>query len=326
MSFRAFRVLEQGLGKGRLLQMEEAELSEGDVVIDVAYSSVNYKDALAVSGKGRILKAYPLNPGIDAAGTVRRSNVPDLKPGDKVLVTGCGLGETKDGGFAERIRVPRDWVVPLPPELSLKEAMIFGTAGFTAGICAHRFLVNDQTPDKGPIVVTGASGGVGSLSIAILSKLGFEIIAVSGKPEMASELKALGASQVVRPESLALGSRPLESVRFGGIVDNVGGKLLEQLIPHVNLWGNVASIGLAGGSEFQATVMPFILRGVSILGISSANCPLPLRRQIWEKLAKDWRPRDLQNFASGEIGLDDLAGFADRMLNRQSQKRTLVRI
>lgn len=326
MSFRAFRVLDQGLNKGSLQYMDEANLSEGDVVVDVLYSSVNFKDALAVSGKGKILKSYPLNPGIDAAGTVRSSKVPAFKAGDKVIVTGCGLGETKDGGFSERIRVPADWVVPLPSGLSLKEAMIYGTAGFTAGLAAHRFLVNDQTPDKGPIVVTGASGGVGSLSVAILSKLGFEVIAVSGKREMKDELKAIGASKVFHPDELELGSRPLESVKFGGVVDNVGGKLLEQLLPHVNLWGNVASIGLAGGSEFRATVMPFILRGVSILGISSANCPRPLRLAIWKMLAGGWRPHDLSSFEAGEIALEEVPAFADRMLGRQSHKRTLVKI
>jgi acrylyl-CoA reductase (NADPH) len=326
MEVRAYRIQKEGLNQGQLVTLPLEQLSEGNVVIEARYSSLNYKDALAVTGQGRILRKFPLNAGIDVAGLVLRSADPRFQTGDPVLVTGCGLGESQDGGFASHVQVPGDWIVPLPSGMSLREAMIYGTAGFTAGLCVHRLLVNDQTPDKGPMVVTGASGGVGSLAVAMLSKLGFEVIAVSSKTSSVDFLKGLGARQVTKPEELALGKRPLESVRFGGVVDNVGGTLLEGLLRHVQLWGNVASIGLAGGAELQATVMPFILRGVSLLGISSANCPMPLRREIWSQLSGALRPSNLETFVHQEIPLEGLAQASQDMLARKTEGRSLVAI
>lgn len=326
MTFRAFRISKDGLAQGQLVDMQMEQLAPGAVTIEAQWSSLNYKDALAITGKGKILKSYPMNAGIDVAGLVKQSDDPRLPVGLPVLVTGCGLGENQDGGLSQIVRVPADWVIPLPNGLSARDAMIYGTAGFTVGICLHRLLLNDQTPDKGPMVVTGASGGVGSLAVAMLAKLGFEVIAVSGKPELKSHLIELGASQVLAPEALELGQKPLEKVRFGGAIDNVGGTLLEGLIRHINLWGNIASVGLAGGPAFQGTVMPFILRGVSILGISSTNCPLPLRKVIWQNLASTWRPQSLDSFVHRELTLNDVSKAAEEMINRQSRGRTLIRL
>jgi NADPH2:quinone reductase len=326
MAFRALRVLKEGVNQSQLVNLELDQLAPGNVLIEAEWSSINYKDALAVTGRGKILKKFPSNPGIDVAGIVKQSDDARYPVGMPVLVTGCGLGENQDGGLAQYVRVPADWVIPLPTHFSPRDAMIYGTAGFTVGICLHRLLRNDQTPDKGPMVVTGASGGVGSLAVAMLAKLGFEVIAVSGKDEQQDRLRDLGAARVMRPEELELGQKPLEKVRFGGAIDNVGGPLLEGLLRHVNLWGNVASVGLAGGHALQATVMPFILRGVSILGISSTNCPRPLREEIWQKLAGEWKPKSLDVFVSREIGLDAVTFAAEQMLDRQTTGRTLVRL
>lgn len=326
MAFRALRVLKDGVNQSQLVNMELDQLAPGNVLIEAAYSSINYKDALAITGRGKILKKFPANPGIDVAGVVKESDDPRYPVGMSVLVTGCGLGENQDGGLSQFVRVPADWVIPLPAHFSPRDAMIYGTAGFTVGICLHRLLLNDQTPDKGPMVVTGASGGVGSLAVAMLAKLGFEVIAVSGKQEQKEKLLELGATRVMRPEELELGQRPLEAVRFGGAIDNVGGSLLEGILRHINLWGNVASVGLAGGHVFQATVMPFILRGVSILGVSSTNCPRPLREEIWQKLAGEWRPKSLDVFVSRELSLDAVQEAAEQMLDRQTTGRTLVRL
>lgn len=324
MRFRALRVLQEGANQSQLMNMELEQLEPGPILIEAAWSSINYKDALAITGRGKILRKFPANPGIDVAGVVKESDDPRYPVGMPVLVTGCGLGENQDGGLAQYVRVPRDWVIPLPANLSAREAMIYGTAGFTVGICLYRLLANDQTPDKGPMVVTGASGGVGSLAVAMLAQLGFEVIAVSGKLEQKDRLLQLGATRVMRPEELELGQKPLETVRFGGAIDNVGGTLLEGIVRHVNLWGNIAAVGLAGGHAFKATVMPFILRGVSILGVSSTNCPRPLREQIWQKLANEWRPPALDIFVSREIELDAVPLAAEQMLDRQTSGRTLV--
>ncbi len=326
MTFRAFRVLKEGLNQGRIVNMQTDELAPGSVLIEASWSSINYKDALAISGKGKILKKYPMNAGIDVAGVIKQSDDPRFPAGMSVLVTGCGLGENQDGGLSQMVRVPGDWVIPLPKDMALREAMIYGTAGFTVGICLHRLLLNGHSIDKGPMVVTGASGGVGSLAVAMLAHLGFEVIAISGKAEQKNALLELGAAQVLQPEELNLGQKPLEAVRFGGAIDNVGGSLLEGLIRHTNLWGNIATVGLAGGHAFQSTVMPFILRGVSLLGISSTNCPMPLRQEIWQKLASEWRPSSLENFVHRELLLDDVETAAEQMLNRQSTGRTLVRL
>ena len=272
--------------------MEIDELSAGDVVVRVAYSSLNYKDARAVTGRGRpIMRRTPLNAGIDLAGVVESSTDSRFTPGMPVIANGMGLGEAHDGGFAEYARVPADWLMPLPGALTLRGAMAFGTAGYTAALCVHRMEVNGQRPEMGPVVVTGATGGVGSIAVRLLAARGYQTIAVSGRPEHHGWLRELGASDVRTVEQLELGDKPLERTRFGGAIDNVGGTLLAQLLPHVVEWGNVASVGLAGGAEFATSVYPFILRGVSLLGASSANSPMSLRREIWRTARRRFQHR-----------------------------------
>lgn len=325
-TFLGYRCYQDGNAVvAKLVPQTLNDLDAGDVVIAAEYSSINYKDALGATGRGRIFKKFPIIGGIDVAGKVVSSTDARFKPGEAVLVTGCGLGESHDGGYAEVVRVPADWVVKIPEGLSTYQAMIYGTAGFTAGIAMERLLANGQSPNEGPIVVTGASGGVGMMAIAMLSRLGFPVIAVSGKKEFTDTLKTLGAQQVMRPEDLQLGSRPLESTKFGGAIDNVGGLLLEGILRHVNLWGNVASIGMAGGAEFKATVMPHILRGVSILGISSTNYPNSKRAQLWKRLATDLRPANLEGMVTETISLGDLTDRFTKMLARQTHGRTVVR-
>jgi NADPH2:quinone reductase len=327
MTFKACRVFEEsGRVTSRLVEMEVDALSPGDVLIRAEWSGINYKDALAVTGRGKILKRFPLNAGIDVAGTVETSADADLPPGAPVLVNGMGLGELQDGGLAQYVRVPSSWVIPLPAGLSAFEAMVLGTAGFTAALALHRMDQLGQPPDRGPIVVTGASGGVGSIAISILAARGYETIAVSGRPAHHDYLKALGATSVVTPDELAMGTRALESARFGGAIDNVGGTVLAGLLRHVNLWGNIASIGNAGGPSFDATVFPLILRGVSLLGISSANCPMPLRAAVWQRLGADLKPANLDRIGHRVIGLDQVIAEAGPLLDRERHGRTVVRL
>lgn len=328
MTFLACRVFQEHVQdkkqiSGRVVEMTESELSAGEVLVDVAYSGLNYKDALAVTGRGKILRHYPLNAGIDLAGTVRESRVPQFQAGDAVLVNGCGLGEVHDGGLAQRARVPADWLIPLPAGLTAFQAMALGTAGFTAALCLHRMLENDQRPDKGPIVVTGATGGVGSVAVALFAAQGYEVIALSGRPAHHDYLRQLGAHQVCTLADLQLGDRPLEAARFGGVVDNVGGEQLAKLIAHVNLWGNVACVGLADSEKLPTTVFPLILRGVSLLGVSSANCPMPLRKAIWQKLGAAWKiPFD--RLYTETINLRHVPEAAADLLDRKRLGRTVV--
>jgi NADPH2:quinone reductase len=304
--------------------MEVESLCPGEVIIDVHYSGVNYKDALGATGRGQILKQFPLNGGIDLAGVVASSEDARFKAGDAVLVNGCGLGEIHDGGLAEKARVPADWVMPVPKGLTMKQCMVLGTAGFTAALAIHRMQENNQSKDKGPIVVTGASGGVGSVAIDILASLGYETIAISGREEHYDYLTKLGASQVCSADSLKLGVRPLEKGQFGGVIDNVGGKLLSQLIAHTNLWGNVASIGLADHHQLDTTVFPFILRGVSLLGVSSTNCPMPLRKAIWERMGADLKPKHLDLILTEEVPLKDVSAVFDALLDRKKHGRIVI--
>jgi NADPH2:quinone reductase len=325
LSFRACRVFEEaGRVAPRLVEMEMDGLSPGDVVVKVRWSGVNFKDALAVTGRGTILKRFPLNAGIDAAGTVESSGDGRFRPGDRVVVNGLGLGESHDGGFAERLRVPGDWVVPLPEGLTLRESMILGTAGFTAALAVHRMELNGQRPEQGQVVVTGATGGVGSVAVSILAARGYSVVGVSGRPEHEGYLRALGAAEVKAPEVLQLGSRPLEAARFGGAIDNVGGELLAGLLRHVGLWGQVACIGMAASPELSGTVYPLILRGVSLLGISSANCPMPLRKEVWGRLGSDLKPKQLDAIASREVPLAGVLEAATTLMERRARGRTLV--
>jgi NADPH2:quinone reductase len=302
------------------------QLTPGEVVVEVHYSSVNYKDALAATGKGRILKKFPLNGGIDAAGVVVQSIDPRFSKGQKVLVTGCGIGENDDGGFAEILRVKAESVVPLPPGLTLRDAMILGTAGFTAALALHRMQENHQRPSQGPILVTGASGGVGSFAVQLFAQEGYEVFAVSGKHEALRYLTDLGASRVISPTELGIGTRPLESVRFGGVVDNIGGKLLAQALAHTQLWGNVCAIGLADTAELSTTVMPMILRGVSLLGVSSNNCTRDLRLSLWQRLASSWRPKHLEKTVTRVVDLKELMQACDDLIHRKVMGRILVEI
>lgn len=325
MSFKAIRVSEsEGKVRGALVQMDERELTAGELLIAVEYSSINYKDALAVTGRGKIMRKLPLNAGIDLAGTVLESSDASFKPGDKVLANGCGLGEAHDGGLAERARLPVNWAIKLPEGLSTYDAMRLGTGGFTAALAFHRMLENGQHPDKGAIVVTGATGGVGSVAVALFARQRYEVIALSSRPEHSDYLRKLGASKVCTVDELGLGKRPLEAAKFGGVVDNIGGETLAHLLAHIDLWGNVASIGLADNEKLNATVFPFILRGVSLLGISSANCPMPLRREVWKKLGGQWR-FDFDVLATETIGLAEVPDVASDLLNRKRYGRTIVK-
>lgn len=325
--FLVFRIREQhGQTHAGLEHVRLAELSPGGVVIEVHYSSINYKDALAATGKGKILRRSPLIGGMDASGVVVSSDDERFRTGDAVLVTGSGLSETHDGGYAEYLRVPGDSVIPLPEGLSLFDAMVIGTAGFSAGLAVQRLEDNHQDPGLGPIVVTGATGGVGSFAVDLLSGRGYEVVAMTGKAESAPYLQALGAGQVVLRQSLEQGVRPLEQALWGGAVDSVGGDLLAWLTRTVRPWGNIVSIGLAGGTELHTTVMPFILRGVSLLGVTAANCPRPLREKVWTRLATDLKPRHLDRIVAGTVTLHDLPGIFEKVLAGQVTGRYVVAI
>lgn len=324
---KALRVHKNESGISTQLEnVERTAIQNGEVLIQNQFSSLNYKDALGVAGRSPIFKRFPITPGIDVAGTVAESKSPRFNVGDPVLVTGGGLGETHDGGYAEYTVENEQNIIFVPNSLTLREAMIYGTAGFTAALCLERLLLNGQTPSLGPILVTGASGGVGQFAISFLTRAGFDIHALTGKPELADQLLALGAKKVLHFEDLKLSAAPLGPVTYGGAIDNLGGEILAKIMAHTALWGNVACVGLAASAELKTTVMPLILRGVSLIGISSNNTPMPLRQKIWQRLATDLKPSDLQNFCKNEIHLDEVLTMSHKMLNRQTQGRTLVRL
>ena len=325
--FRAFRIHNDEAGyRAGIEAMSTDALSPGEVLVKTAYSSVNYKDALAGTGKGRILRTYPLNGGIDVAGHVIASTDPAFKEGDAVLCTGSGLSETRDGGYSEYARLDARWTIPLPAGLSLRESMILGTAGFTAALALLRMQDNRQTPSLGPIAVTGASGGVGQLAIDIFSRAGYEVHAISGKTDHFDVLRELGASECIDRHQLVFSGKPMDSARFGGALDNVGGGMLSGLLPLISPYGNVAICGNAGGVPFDSTVMPFIIRGASLLGIASAGTARDIRDSIWQHLASDWKPRHLERIATREVTLNGLPGIFASMLAGDSSGRTLVRI
>ena len=326
-ALKAFRIHNDDAGyRAGIESIDSNALSAGEVLVKVAYSSVNYKDALAGTGKGRILRNYPLNGGIDVAGHVIASTDPSFKEGDAVLCTGSGLSETRDGGYAEVIRLPARWTIPLPSGLSLRESMIIGTAGFTAALGLLRMQDNRQTADMGPIAVTGASGGVGMLAIDIFSRAGYKVHAISGKSEQFDFLKGLGASECIDRHQLTFSGKPMDSTRFAGALDSVGGHMLSGLLPLISPYGNVALCGNAGGIKYDSTVMPFIIRGVSLLGIASAGTARDIRDIIWQYLASHWKPRHLERIATDEISLDQLPQIFARMLAGDSFGRTLVRV
>jgi len=325
--FRAFRIHASKEGTStRFEQMAVDDLTPGEVVIKAVWSDINYKDALAATGKGRILRTSPLNGGIDVSGHVASSTDPRFKEGDAVIVCGCGLSETIDGGYAEYVRVPAWSVVPKPDGLTLRDAMAIGTAGFTAAIAVQRMEDNGQVPETGPIVVTGATGGVGSYAIDMLSALGYEVLAFTGKSEQEPYLKEIGASGLINRNEIEMGSKPLENAQWGGAVDSVGGETLAWLTRTTNVWGNIASIGLAGGFKLETTVMPFILRGVSLLGINSVECPQYVRERAWGRLAGDLRPRHLDTIANREVSLSELPSVFEEYTAGAVTGRTVVRI
>lgn len=325
MTFPAIRAFDTGEGvRARLVEMEPGELGPGAVSIRAEYSGVNYKDALAVTGRGKILRRLPLNAGIDVAGVVEVSDDARFRAGDAVLVNGMGLGESQDGGFAGLVRVPADWIVPLPAGLTTWEAMALGTAGFSAALALHRMEQMGQRPEQGPVAVTGASGGVGSVAVSILAARGYRVAAISGRRDHHGYVASLGAESVVTPEELALGSRPLESTRFAGVVDNVGGELAAALVRHVGLWGNVALVGNAASFELPVTVFPMILRGVSLLGVSSANCPMDLRAEVWRRLGAELKPARLDLIASRTIALAGVLDEAAALVERRGRGRAVV--
>jgi len=326
-SFKAYRVhREAGKISARFDDVTLDDLTPGDVVVRVTYSDINYKDALAATGTAPILRKYPLAGGIDLAGEVVTSADPRYTPGQHVLVTGCGLSETQDGGYAEYSRLQGDWVIPLPAGLTDADAMKLGTAGFTAALAIHRMEQNGQTPARGPVVVTGATGGVGSLAVNMLAGRGYEVVAVSGKTEADAYLRDIGATRILRRQEINLGSKPMEAAQWAGAIDNVGGELLTWLTRTVDYNGNIASIGLAGSHELHTTVMPFILRGVNLLGINSSATLRSVRLDVWSRIATDLRPSALNRIADKTVTFNELPQQFDDYIQGRVTGRTIVQI
>ena len=306
--------------------MNVNELTDGDVVIKVSHSTINYKDALAATGAGRILRTFPLNGGIDLAGTVVTSSSDEFSAGDAVLVNGCGLSETLDGGYAEYARVPADAVVAVPDGMTAAEAMQIGTAGYTAALAIHRMEQNGQLPENGPVVVTGATGGVGSIALDMLDARGYEAVALTGKTDQAGYLESIGARRVLARDEVDYGKRPMEKAEWAGAIDNLGGDTLTWLTRTMGYGGNIASIGLAASHELNTTVLPFILRAVCLLGINSVDTPRLLRTAVWHRIGTDLKPRHLDKIAANTITFDELPGAFQAFIDGKVTGRTLVEI
>lgn len=326
-NFRAYRI-DQVDGKvvADFTTLNIDDLTEGEVVIKVSHSTINYKDALAATGAGRILRSFPLVGGIDLAGTVVSSSDERFSAGDEVLVNGCGLSETKDGGYAEYARVAADSVVNIPDGMSALQAMQLGTAGYTAALAIHRMEQNGQLPENGPVVVTGATGGVGSIAVDMLDARGYEVVAATGKADQADYLLGIGARSVLNRDEIDFGKRPMEKAQYAGAVDNLGGDYLAWLLRTAMYGANVASIGLASSHELNTTVMPFILRGVCLLGINSVDTPRDLRLQVWNRIGRDLKPRYLDKIAATTIDFDDLPGAFQSFVDGKVTGRTVVKI
>jgi len=326
-AFRAYRVHNDEKGyRGVVETIGRDDLSDGDVTIRVSHSGVNYKDALAGTGKGRIMRSFPMVGGIDVAGTVISSECERFAPGDEVLVTGAGLSESRDGGYTEYLRIDSAWTLPLPDGLSALDAMTIGTAGFTAALSLYRMEISGQRPERGPIVVTGATGGVGSIAVDILAGAGYEVHAISGKEEHFGWLAALGAEECISRHELEWSQKPLDKALWAGAIDSVGGDMLAGLCTAIKPWGNIAACGLAGGIDLKTTVMPFIIRGVSLIGIDSPTCPYDIREAVWSRLASDWKPRHLELIRNRIVGLDDLNDIFGGMLEGNSRGRIVVQL
>ena len=326
-TFKAYRTFQdESRILSRFVDLSLEDLDPGDVVIRTKYSTINYKDALSYNGTGRIMRKYPTVAGIDMAGTVDRSNDPRFKRGDKVIVTGYDMGVSHDGGYAEYVRVPADWVVRRPESMTAFDAMTLGTAGFTAALAIHLMQHNGLKPDSGPVAVTGATGGVGSVAIEILSKLGHQVTAITGKQEESRYLRGIGASDVLLRQSLDLTNvKPLDKSTWQGAVDNLGGDVLAWLLSTSKVGGRVAAVGLAADMKLHTSVAPFILRGVQLLGVDSVNCPMDVRQMLWNKLAVEWRP-DRVHDQVRTIDFDELPTHFDAYLKGMVRGRTVVRI
>jgi acrylyl-CoA reductase (NADPH) len=325
--FKAFLVTEENNGSftQSIATRSFDELPQkNEVLINVKYSSLNYKDALSATGHKGVTKKYPHVPGIDASGVVLTSTDGRFKPGDEVIVTGYDLGMNTSGGFAEYISVPADWVVPLPAGLNLKEAMMLGTAGFTAAYALHKMIECGQAPEAGPVLVTGATGGVGSLAVALLSNAGFEVIAATGKSEAHEYLKNIGASQIIdRSEVNDTSGKSLLRWKWAGAIDTVGGNVLSTVLKSCKAHGNVASMGNVLSVELHTTVFPFILNGINLLGVDSATCPMPVRKILWDKLAAEWKPATFEEIATS-ASLEDLKDYIPRILRGGMMGRIVI--
>lgn len=326
-TFKAYRTFEQDkVVTSRFVDLSLDDLDPGDVVIRTKYSTINYKDALSYGGAGKIMRKFPTVAGIDMAGTVESSEDPRWKRGDKVIVTGYDLGVSHDGGYAEYVRVPADWIVRRPESMTAFDAMTLGTAGFTAALAVHLMQHNGLTPGAGPVAVTGATGGVGSVAIEILAKQGHDVVAITGKERESDYLRRIGAREVMLRTSIDVAKiRPLEKATWAGAVDNLGGDLLAWLLATSKIGGTVAAVGLVADMKLNTTVGPFILRGVYLLGTDSANCPMSLRQTLWNKLAVDWRP-DRVHDEVRTIDFDDLPTHFDAYLKGMVRGRTVVRV
>jgi len=323
--FRAYRIREiEKKVVARLEDLAVEDLDPGEVVVRVAYSSVNYKDALAATGAGKIIRRFPCVGGIDLSGTVTESADARFKRGDAIICTSYDLGVAHDGGYAEYARVPADWVVPMPKGMSLFEAMALGTAGYTAGLAVVRMEANGLAPARGPVVVSGATGGVGSISIDILSRLGYQVVALTGKDGETEYLKGLGAKEVMSRKGLDFSKiRPLDKATWAGAVDNLGGEVLAWMASTMMQGGTIAAIGLAASMSLNTTVAPFILRGVSLLGIDSGTTPGPLRQEVWRRLAGDMRPAHLKDMTR-TITIDELPQAFEGLLKGAAKGRIVV--
>ncbi|MGH1571190.1 MDR family oxidoreductase [Methylobacterium sp. P31] len=322
--FKAILIEKDEAGyRAGLREIDEAQLPEGDVTVDVAYSTLNYKDGLAITGKGPVVRKFPMVPGIDIAGTVRESRHPDYKAGNRVVLNGWGVGETHWGGLAQVARLKGDWLVPLPEALTPRQAMAIGTAGYTAMLCVIALERHGVSPDKGEVVVTGAAGGVGSTAVALLSRLGYTVVAVSGRPEEAEYLRGLGAAEVLDRAAFSAPGKPLARERWAGAVDVVGSHTLANVCAATKYRGVVTACGLAQGMDLPASVAPFILRGVSLIGIDSVMCPRPERLEAWDRLVRDLDPAKLDAITD-EIGLTDVVATAERLMAGRVRGRVVV--
>ncbi len=309
--------------RAALQEIDESQLPDGDVTINVQYSTLNYKDGLAITGKSPVVRKFPMIPGIDLVGTVENSTHPEYKPGDAVVLNGWGVGEAHWGGLAQKARLKGDWLVPLPKGFTPQQAMSIGTAGYTAMLCIMALEKHGVTPDKGEILVTGATGGVGSVAVAILAKLGYQVVAMTGRPESSEYVTALGASEVILRSEYAEPGRPLGRERWAGVVDVVGSHVLANACAATKYRGVVTACGLAGGMDLNTTVMPFILRGVTLAGVESVMCPRDTRLEAWRRLEQDLDLSKLNTIAH-EIGLSDAIGTASQLLSGQVRGRVIV--